>query len=699
MLETKNLCKTYLNKGKTTAALKNISLSFPSTSLIVLSGQSGSGKTTLLNILGGMDFPSDGSCSFRGAEIKRRLVDSYRKENIGFVFQDYNLINDASIKNNLRMAFEIDGKKPNDDIMTEYLKLVGLPDENESLEELFLKKPNELSGGQRQRVAIARALIKNPSILLLDEQTGSLDKKNSINLLNLLKQLSKSRLVILSTHDIDVAKPYADRIISLKNGEVIGDETIHVSQEKINSVRAGKEKQSPLYSFLCSLKTALRGLLKNPVRLISSVLLSCLTCGAFGVALSLNAADEGKVAIRTQYEQSNKAFFFVNSSMESASNGISQQECGFSSEQKKLLSNYNGGNDPIYLCKSGVSYERSSVIGRSAKNHCNPFARFLYTSYDYVMEIDEQSNKANNVLSRSDLLSDQTMCRLPETYEEIAITDMQAHYLFKYGGYDTETKEKVYFDSMDSLIGFKIDGLAITGVFKTEEDINYWLPMDVFKGYEQVYDYETNEMRLAAGFSPAKYLIAKPGFARERGKNPSMAMLRLSGNIDKDLSLRSSLSYDVNDTNYFCYYTGRYTGFTNKINVISEFARVVIFGVITCFVIIGMILSLNFFHTNIKEMERELGIMKALGAKNSSTISTVFTQGSIIAAIEFILSLIVCLIGNLIFNLKLSISILELSAIPIFGMLALIVLTMLIVSSFSSLKALTKKPIDIIENK
>ncbi|MCR5514341.1 MAG: ABC transporter permease [Bacilli bacterium] len=315
------------------------------------------------------------------------------------------------------------------------------------------------------------------------------------------------------------------------------------------------------------------------------------------------------------------------------------------------------------------------------------------------MEIDEQTNQANNVLSRSDLLSEQTMCRLPETYEEIALTDMQAHYLFKYGGYDTETKTQVYFDSMDSLIGFKIDGLAITGVFKTEEDINYWLPMDVFKGYEQMYDYETNEMRLAAGFSPGKYLIAKPGFAKERGKEPSLAMLRLSGNMDKDLSLRSSLSYDVNDTSYFCYFTGRYTGFTNMINVISEFAKVVIFGVITCFVIIGMILSLNFFHTNIKEMERELGIMKALGAKKSSTISTVFTQGFIIAFIEFALSLIVCLIGNLVFNLNLSVSILELSATPLLGMLALIVLTMLIVSSFSSLRALTKKPIDIIENK
>lgn len=699
MLETKNLGKTYLNKGKTTAALKNISLSFPSTSLIVLSGQSGSGKTTLLNILGGMDSPTEGTFSFEGFEIERKTVDSFRKNSIGFVFQDYNLIEDASIRGNLNMAFEINGRKPDEKLIAHYLKLVRLPDENESLEELLIKKPNELSGGQRQRVAIARALIKEPSVLLLDEPTGSLDKDNSISLIKVLKDISKNRLVLLSTHDLDVARPYADRIISLKNGELVGDETFN-SPKETKVTKNNREKGSFWNSFVCSLKTALRGMLKNPVRLVSSIILSSLACGALGVALSLNAADEGKVAIRTQYEQSDKSFFFVNSTAKQLENGeLKHHETGFSSEQKKLLSNYNGGNDPIYLCKSGVSYERSSVIGRSAKNHCNPFARFLYTSYDYVMEIDEQSNKANNVLSRSDLLSDQTMCRLPETYEEIAITDMQAHYLFKYGGYDTETKEKVYFDSMDSLIGFKIDGLAITGVFKTEEDINYWLPMDVFKGYEQMYDYETNEMRLAEGFSPGKYLIAKPGFARERGKNPSMAMLRLSGNINKDLSLRSSLSYDVNDTNYFCYYTGRYTGFTSKINVISEFARVVIFGVITCFVIIGMILSLNFFHTNIKEMERELGIMKALGAKNSSTISTVFTQGFIIAAIEFILSLIVCVIGNLIFNLKLSISILELSAIPIFGMLALIVLTMLIVSSFSSLKALTKKPIDIIENK
>ena len=176
-------------------------------------------------------------------------------------------------------------------------------------------------------------------------------------------------------------------------------------------------------------------------------------------------------------------------------------------------------------------------------------------------------------------------------------------------------------------------------------------------------------------------------------------MLRLSGNLENELSLRSSLSYDDNNIHYYCYLAGRYSGFSSRIAIINDFAKVVIFGIVTCFVIVGMILSLNFFHTNIKEMERELGIMKALGAKKSSTISTVFTQGAIIAIIEFLLSLIFCLIGSLIFNLELSISILELSAIPLLGMLALIVLTMLIVSSFSSLKALTKKPIDIIENK
>ncbi|MBR6226444.1 MAG: ATP-binding cassette domain-containing protein [Bacilli bacterium] len=698
MLETKNLGKTYLNKGKTTAALKNISLSFPSTSLIVLSGQSGSGKTTLLNILGGMDSPTEGTFSFEGLEIERKTVDSFRKNSIGFVFQDYNLIEDASIRGNLNMAFEINGRKPDEKLIAHYLKLVRLPDENESLEELLIKKPNELSGGQRQRVAIARALIKEPSVLLLDEPTGSLDKDNSISLIKVLKDISKNRLVLLSTHDMDVARPYADRIISLKNGEVIDDKTI-ISPNETEPNQDDKRKGSTWYSLLCSLKTAFRGMLKNPIRLISSIILSSLACGGLGVALSLNTADEGKISIRTQYEQSDKKFFFVGSLSEKLENGeAKKRECSFSKEQREKLTAFNGGNEPIYLSKSGVQYDRSSVIGRSSFNSESPYARFLFTSYDYVMEIDEEANQKNGVLTKSELLSEETMCRLPENYGEIALTDMQADYLYRYGYYNTENKEEVLFSSFDEIIGQKIDGLSITGIFKTEENIMDWFALDDLTPGKNK-DADSKEMRLAAGYSPGKYLIAKPGFSRDRGKQPTLAMLRLSGNLKNELALRSSLSYDSADAHYSCYLAGRYSGFSSRIQIISDFAKVVIFGVITCFVVIEMILSLNFFHTNIKEMERELGIMKALGAKKSTTITTIFTQGFIIAAIEFILSLVVCAIGNLIFNLKLSISILELSAIPFLGMLALIVLTMLIVSSFSSLKALTKKPIDIIENK
>lgn len=698
MIKTENLCKTYPNKGKGTIALKNISLSFPSTSLVVLSGSSGSGKTTLLNILGGMDSPSGGCFSFCGSKIESNAADSYRRKNVGFVFQDYNLINEASIKNNLKMAFEIDGRKPNDELIAHYLALVGLPDENESIDELLSKKPNELSGGQRQRVAISRALIKEPSVLLLDEPTGSLDKDNSIRLLELLKEISKKRLVLLSTHDLDVAKPYADRIISLKSGEVVNDKTINNPDEK-ETDEGNKEKGSPWYSFICSLKTAIRGMLKNPIRLVSSIILSSLACGALGVALSLNVADEGKVAIRTQYEQSNKKFFFIGSSSERLENGETKKsECGFSTQQREKIASFNGGNEPIYLSKSGIQYDRSSVIGRSSFNSESPYARFLFTSYDYVMEIDEKANEENGVLVRSELLNESTICRLPNNYEEIALTDMQADYLYRYGYYNTETKEEVLFRSFDEIIGCKIDGLSITGIFKTEENIMDWFALDDLTPSKGK-DIDSKEMRLAAGYSPGKYLIAKPGFSKEKGKQPTLAMLRLSGNLENELSLRSSLSYDDNNIHYYCYLAGRYSGFSSRIAIINDFAKVVIFGIVTCFVIVGMILSLNFFHTNIKEMERELGIMKALGAKKSSTISTVFTQGAIIAIIEFILSLIVCLIGSLIFNLELSISILELSAIPLLGMLALIVLTMLIVSSFSSLRALTKKPIDIIENK
>lgn len=220
MLEIKNLTKIYkTKKGKDVLALDNISLKFPETGMIFLLGKSGSGKSTLLNVTGGLDNPTSGEIIIKGKSSKNFTqsdFDSYRNTYIGFIFQEYNILEEFTVYDNIALALELQNKKVDHQSIISLLKEV-------DLEGYEKRKPNTLSGGQKQRIAIARALIKHPEIIMADEPTGALDSNTGKQVLETLKKLSKDRLVIVVSHDREFAETYADRIIELKDGKIIED--------------------------------------------------------------------------------------------------------------------------------------------------------------------------------------------------------------------------------------------------------------------------------------------------------------------------------------------------------------------------------------------------------------------------------------------------------------------------------------------
>ncbi len=221
MLQLKNIVKHYTAGDTTVKALKGISIDFKESEFVSILGPSGCGKTTLLNIVGGLDRYTSGDLIINGKSTKQYKSsdwDTYRNHSIGFVFQNYNLISHLSIVGNVELALSLSGvsKKDRHNKALAVLKEVGLKDQAN-------KRPNQLSGGQMQRVAIARALVNDPDIILADEPTGALDSKTSIQVLNLLKKISDKKLIIMVTHNADLAKKYSDRIISMKDGEIIND--------------------------------------------------------------------------------------------------------------------------------------------------------------------------------------------------------------------------------------------------------------------------------------------------------------------------------------------------------------------------------------------------------------------------------------------------------------------------------------------
>lgn len=233
MLEVRDLKKIYKTKNSAAVhALDGVSLQFPETGMVFLLGKSGSGKSTLLNVCGGLDSPTSGEIIVKGRSSKdftQSDFDSYRNTFIGFIFQEYNILNEFSVEDNIALALELQGKPKDKAAISALLEEVDLTG-------YAKRKPNTLSGGQKQRIAIARALVKKPEIIMADEPTGALDSNTGKQVFDTLKKLSKTKLVIVVSHDRDFAEQYGDRIIELSDGKILSDVSkTHAEAEEISS--------------------------------------------------------------------------------------------------------------------------------------------------------------------------------------------------------------------------------------------------------------------------------------------------------------------------------------------------------------------------------------------------------------------------------------------------------------------------------
>ena len=285
MLELKNIKKDYRVGTNVVPALKGVSIKFRRNEFVSILGPSGCGKTTLLNIIGGLDRYTSGDLLIdkkSTKDYKDRDWDAYRNSIIGFVFQNYNLISHLSVLDNVEMALSLSGvsTKERKKRATKVLTDVGLQDQ-------LTKKPNQLSGGQQQRVAIARALVNNPKVLLADEPTGALDSETSKQIMTLIQEISKDRLVIMVTHNEKIAKNYSDRIIKLLDGEVI-DDTNGVKEDNLPVIEKLTNKKTSM-SFWLAIKTSLKNLFTKRTRTLITAMAGSI--GIIGVALVLGISN------------------------------------------------------------------------------------------------------------------------------------------------------------------------------------------------------------------------------------------------------------------------------------------------------------------------------------------------------------------------------------------------------------------------
>lgn len=395
MLELKNITKVYKTSNLIQKALDKVSIKFRDNEFVSILGPSGSGKTTMLNIIGGLDRYTHGDLIINGISTKKykdKDWDTYRNHKVGFVFQSYNLISHQTALSNVELSLTLSGigKKERRRRAKEALIKVGL-------KEHMHKKPSEMSGGQMQRVAIARALVNDPDILLADEPTGALDSKTSVQIMDLLKEIAKDRLVIMVTHNPELADKYSTRIVKLKDGMITDDSNPYKKEEKNKDSKIGNKTSM---SFLTAMLLSLNNLMTKKARTFLTAFAGSI--GIIGIALILSLSNGVSNYIDEKEEEalSNYPLTIEKNSMDMATMMMNMMKTKNKHYDDDVIRSNNVLNDLLSSFKVKVNNLKDFKTYLDNNKKINKYANDIQYGYDldinlYTKDVDGNNLKVN----------------------------------------------------------------------------------------------------------------------------------------------------------------------------------------------------------------------------------------------------------------------------------------------------------------
>lgn len=456
MLELKNIKKSYTLANFTQTALNDVSLKFRKNEFVAILGQSGSGKTTLLNIIGGLDHYDSGDLIINNKSTKKFKDtdwDAYRNNCIGFIFQSYNLISHISILSNVELGMTLSGvsKKERRQKAIEVLKKVGL-------ENHINKKPNQLSGGQMQRVAIARALVNNPDIILADEPTGALDSKTSVQIMELIKEIAKDKLVIMVTHNSELAHDYANRIIELKDGNIISDTN---KLEKQNNNKTYTIKKTAM-SFLTALSLSFNNIKTKKGRTLLTAFASSI--GIIGISIILSLSNGFDMQI-DQFEKDTLSSFPIT---------ISRQATEMTAEDMMSMT---PDKSDSYIDKEVIyPYDTASSMLIHKNVFTDDYLNYINNiNPDYTIGISYLRTMSLNMLVKNDdkinYVNNLNLTSLPKELKENEESFLESAYDLLKGSYPEDKTEIVIAVNEKNRLEKNI--LEALGIDTTKEEISF----------------------------------------------------------------------------------------------------------------------------------------------------------------------------------------------------------------------------------
>ena len=701
MLKLENITKIYEGKNFKQIALNDVTLAFRNNEFVSILGPSGSGKTTLLNIIGGLDKYTYGNLIIDGVstrKYKERDWNNYRSKKVGFIFQSYNLINHQTVLSNVLLSLNIAGKPKKESIKLakKVLKDVGL-------ENYIKKKPKELSGGQMQRVAIARALVTNPDIILCDEPTGALDSQTSIQIMELIKEISKEKLVIMVTHNVTLANKYSDRVIALNDGVITYDTSPYEVENY--SLKTIKNKRKTMNKFT-SLSLSFNNLLTKKSRTLLTSFAGSI--GIIGIALVLSLS-KGTQKYINKIEKNTFSKYPI-SIMESY---IDYQNM-FDKEKES--------------CKNGsicsINDLTNNVVNDNKINSMSKFSNILKQNYEninnYTLDINYNYNinlniyKDNKMIENSSLyfkeffnnnsplLKEYTLIygKLPEKYNEIVIvTDengklplslMKTLFLnedidlsktinisfekiidskFKlvsetsYYIYENDTWQyiKNNQDKINDILNKSIN-LKITGILKLNKDAV--ISESGFIGYsKKLINYlndEVNSSNIKKSILENKDINPLTNNLYDENMTYEMLLDSISINdknpikIDiypKDYKSKEKIEsiikkYNEENSNDKVYYTDYLKVFLNSITSLIKMITYVLTAFIGVSLIVSSIMISIITYISVLERTKEIGILRSLGASKKDIKNIFKAETIIIGTISGVIGVGVTLLLN-----------------------------------------------------
>lgn len=684
MLKLENITKIYEGKNFKQIALNDVTLAFRNNEFVSILGPSGSGKTTLLNIIGGLDKYTYGNLIIDGVstrKYKERDWNNYRSKKVGFIFQSYNLINHQTVLSNVLLSLNIAGKPKKESIKLakKVLKDVGL-------ENYIKKKPKELSGGQMQRVAIARALVTNPDIILCDEPTGALDSQTSIQIMELLKEISKEKLVIMVTHNVTLANKYSDRVIALNDGVI----TYDTSPYKVEnySLKKIKTKRKTMNKFT-SLSLSFNNLLTKKSRTLLTSFAGSI--GIIGIALVLslskgtqkyinkiekNTFSNYPISIMESYIDYQNMFDKEKESCKNGSicsindltnNVVNDNKINSISKFSNILKqnyeninnytldiNYNYNID-LNIYKDNKMIENSSLYFKEFFNNNSPLLKeytLIYgklpEKYNEIVIVTDENGKLPLSLMKSLFLNEDidSSKTINISYEKIIDSKFKLAPETFYYIYENDTWQyiKNNRDKINDILDKSIN-LKITGILKLNKDAV--ISESGFIGYsKKLINYlndEVNSSNIKKSILENKDINPLTNNLYDENMTYEMLLDSISINdknpikIDiypKDYKSKEKIEsiikkYNEDNSNDKVYYTDYLKVFLNSITSLIKMITYVLTAFIGVSLIVSSIMISIITYISVLERTKEIGILRSLGASKKD-IKNIFKAETII---------------------------------------------------------------------